>query len=74
MSCQNVAAVPTPHAQAGWLTPLELCLLGAIWGASFLFIKVALDDARSEGKKVVPACSYVADYIDRHPEYADLLR
>jgi hypothetical protein len=37
-------------------------------------VKVALDDARSEGKKVVPACSYVADYIDRHPEYADLLR
>jgi predicted GNAT family acetyltransferase len=37
-------------------------------------VKVALDDARAEGKKVVPACSYVADYIDRHPEYADLLR
>lgn len=44
MSCQNVAAVPTPHAQAGWLTPLELCLLGAIWGASFLFMRVAAND------------------------------
>lgn len=24
-----------------WLTPLELCLLGAIWGASFMFMRVA---------------------------------
>jgi drug/metabolite transporter (DMT)-like permease len=44
MSCQNVAAVPTPQAHAGWLTPLELCLLGAIWGASFLFMRVAAND------------------------------
>jgi drug/metabolite transporter (DMT)-like permease len=25
----------------GWLTPLELTLLGAIWGASFLFMRVS---------------------------------
>lgn len=31
-------AVETPKA---WLTPLELCVLGAIWGASFMFMRVA---------------------------------
>jgi drug/metabolite transporter (DMT)-like permease len=29
---------------AGWLTPLELMLLGAIWGASFLFMRIAASD------------------------------
>ena len=28
----------------GWLTPLELALLGAIWGASFMFMRVAARD------------------------------
>ena len=26
---------------ARWLTPLELTILGAIWGASFLFMRVS---------------------------------
>ncbi len=30
--------------ERGWLTPLELALLGAIWGASFLFMRVAARD------------------------------
>jgi drug/metabolite transporter (DMT)-like permease len=29
---------------AAWLTPVELTLLGAIWGASFLFMRVAAKD------------------------------
>ncbi|MFL6617168.1 MAG: DMT family transporter, partial [Povalibacter sp.] len=29
---------------AAWLTPLELVLLGAIWGASFMFMRVAAKD------------------------------
>ena len=33
----------------------------------------ALDDARSRGLSVVPSCPYVASYIDKHPEYADLV-
>ncbi|HRN62397.1 MAG TPA: DMT family transporter [Luteimonas sp.] len=45
MSSQSGAALPAPGEQArGWLTPLELCLLGAIWGASFLFMRVAAND------------------------------
>src|SRR3546814_2633840 len=42
----------TPAATAGlrqattrdWMTPLELTVLGAIWGASFLFMRVAAND------------------------------
>ncbi len=38
-------ALPTPVAAAEthqpWVTPLELGLLGAIWGASFMFMRVA---------------------------------
>jgi predicted GNAT family acetyltransferase len=33
----------------------------------------ALDDARSRGLRVVPSCSYVASYVEKHPEYADLV-
>ena len=32
------------RSEAWWLTPLELTLLGAIWGASFLFMRVAAND------------------------------
>ena len=40
-----VSATSLPDTQErGWLTPLELGLLGAIWGASFLFMRVAAGD------------------------------
>lgn len=34
----------------------------------------ALGYARAEGLVVVPQCSFVASYIARKPEYADLLQ
>lgn len=33
----------------------------------------ALDSAREDGTRVVPLCSFIAGYIDRHDEYADLV-
>jgi uncharacterized protein len=33
----------------------------------------ALDDARRQGLVVVPLCPFIAAYIDRHSEYADLV-
>jgi predicted GNAT family acetyltransferase len=33
----------------------------------------ALRYARDGGYKVIPSCPYVATYIERHPEYRDLL-
>jgi drug/metabolite transporter (DMT)-like permease len=40
-STLSVAAMP---AERNWLLPLELGLLGAIWGASFLFMRIAAKD------------------------------
>jgi len=37
------AAAP-PADSAGWRTPVELTLLGAVWGGSFLFMRVAAAD------------------------------
>jgi predicted GNAT family acetyltransferase len=33
----------------------------------------ALDDARARGLRVRPLCPFVAAYVKRHPEYADLI-
>jgi uncharacterized protein len=33
----------------------------------------ALDDVRRAGLTVVPRCPFIAAYIERHPEYADLV-
>jgi hypothetical protein len=36
-------------------------------------VKQALDAARAQNLKVVPMCSFVRGYIERHAEYQDLL-
>ncbi|WP_334179845.1 GNAT family N-acetyltransferase [Pseudoxanthomonas sp.] len=42
-------------------------------GVAAALVKAALDHARGQGWRVVPACSYSAAYVRRHPEYADLV-
>ena len=42
-------------------------------GIAQALVKTALDHARSKKLKVVPLCSYVAKYIERNPEYGDLV-
>ena len=36
-------------------------------------VQAALEDVRSSGRSIVPACWYVAQFIDEHPEYQSLL-
>lgn len=36
-------------------------------------VRRALDETRGEGLKVRPACSFVEKFIERNPEYSDLL-
>ena len=36
-------------------------------------VRFALADARKRGWRVVPQCSYVARFIERHAEFQDLL-
>lgn len=31
------------------------------------------DNARRTGRKIVPACSFIADWARRHPDYQDVL-
>ena len=42
-------------------------------GVGSALVKHALDYARHHDKKVVPQCSFVAAYIDKHPDYQDLI-
>lgn len=42
-------------------------------GIASRLIKAALDDVRRQGLRLVPECSFVAAYIERHPETRDLL-
>ncbi len=34
----------------------------------------ALEDIRARGLRVVPVCPFVRSYVQRHPEYEDLVR
>lgn len=36
-------------------------------------VRYALDNLRAKGLRVVPACPFVARWIEDHPAYADLL-
>ncbi|EIM01623.1 acetyltransferase [Rhodanobacter thiooxydans] len=42
-------------------------------GIAAALVQEALAAARAEGWKVVPACSYAAAWMQRHPAYHDLL-
>lgn len=42
-------------------------------GIAAQLTQTALETARSRGWRVVPVCSYARAYIQRHPDYADLL-
>ena len=41
--------------------------------ASFL-ARAVLDDARARGLQVVPECSFVAAWLQRHPDYLPLVQ
>jgi len=41
-------------------------------GVADVLVRAALDDARRRGLAVTALCPYVAGWIDRHPDYADL--
>ena len=49
----------TPHALRGR-------------GVAAALMRRAADDARLEGVRILPACSYAAEWFDRHPDEADV--
>ena len=42
-------------------------------GLGSVLVAGTLDDVRSRGKRIRPLCPFVAAYLRRHPEYADLI-
>ena len=42
-------------------------------GIGSTLAKAVLDAARSDGLQVVPQCPFISSYIERHPEYAELV-
>ncbi len=43
------------------------------YGVAAKLTRFALDTIRAEGGRVQPLCWYAKGYIERHPEYQDLL-
>lgn len=43
-------------------------------GVGSRLIAGALDDIRVRGLRVTPLCPFAAAYIERHPEYSDLVQ
>lgn len=42
-------------------------------GLGAVLVRQVLDELRSKGRTIVPSCWYVAEYVDLHPEYQDML-
>lgn len=42
-------------------------------GVGSALARTVLDQARADGEAVVPLCPFIAGYIDRHKEYADIV-
>ena len=42
-------------------------------GLAGQLVRVAFEHAREAGLKVAPRCAYAAEWVERHPEYADLV-
>lgn len=52
-------------------TEVDQSLAGQGMGSRL--IRESLDDARRRGKRVVPVCGFVADYVNKHPEWNDIV-
>lgn len=64
----------TPRENTVILTHTEVDPAYREKGIGSALVRNALDQVRARGDRVVARCPFVAAFIDRHPEYADLLR
>ena len=63
------------HAQPGLVTLKHTEVDPAFGGRGIgsRLVAGALDDIRERGAGVLPICPFVRAYLQRHPEYADLV-
>ena len=68
-------AFVTYRREAGRLVLLHAEVPRALEGCGVgtSMVRAVLDEARREGLRVVPVCSFVGAVIRRYPAYADLL-
>jgi predicted GNAT family acetyltransferase len=71
----NALAVLDYEMEDGTLILLHTGVPAALEGQGIggKLVKAALEEARAQGLKIDPQCSFVRGYIERHPEYASFL-
>jgi predicted GNAT family acetyltransferase len=42
-------------------------------GLASKLVHATLDDVRAQNVRIVPLCAYVASWLEKHPDYADLV-
>ena len=42
-------------------------------GLAAALVRAALDQVRAANQRIVPSCPYVAAFVERHPEYRDIV-
>lgn len=42
-------------------------------GYARALVTLVLEELRAQGRTIIPECTYVQDYLDRYPEYQDML-
>ena len=52
-------------------TEIDASLRGHGLGA--ILVRGALDDVRARDRTIVPTCWYVAEFVEQHPEYSELV-
>lgn len=52
-------------------TEVDQSLSGQGMGSKL--VRESLDDARQRGKRVVPVCGFVADYVKKHHDWDDII-
>ena len=60
----------TPHAVIITHTETPYALRGR--GIASKLVQGALEQIRADGRKVVAGCGFVVDYLQKHPEFADI--
>ena len=43
-------------------------------GVGSALARSVLDEARAEGRNVIPVCQFIAGWLRKHPDYADLVQ
>lgn len=74
-SAGTLAGFLTYRAGAGRLDLVHTEILPEYEGQGLAaqLVARALDDVRPSGRRIVPSCSYVAKFVQRHPQYEDLV-